>query len=307
LSSHALAWPATLGPVANRLGYTTSAGVYLPANAASGVTISITAGTANVYAGAPNAGSHRLLVGLAAGQSYQVTGLATDEVVSVQNDLADFAYTLTAPVATPTAQPTATALPPTATPTAACADPLACNPVESVKAFWRCNIAGCTDADWLGTVITWPSWSAYDTNARAGSQSRTVYSEQGERLYPYMGAWANGCQVTAVSGTVLIIEWQRGTDMWRETSLSPGQTYTIALAANEDGAMIETPATEPIAVSLANCNPQNIATASETTLQTEAGSPMPADVPAINTTGQGMAEGGRASLGLRLYLPLIRP
>jgi hypothetical protein len=135
---------------------------------------------------------------------------------------------------------------------------MACNPVASVQGFWRCNIAGCTDPDWLGAVITWPSWAAYDTNARAGAQSRTVYSAQGERLYPYMGSWANGCQVTAVSGALIIIEWKRGTDVWRETYLSPGQTHTISLMAAEDGAMIESNSIEPFQVSLANCNPQSI-------------------------------------------------
>ena len=60
-------------------------------------------------------------------------------------------------------------------------------------------------------------------------------------LYPYMGSWATGCQVTAVSGIALIIEWQRGTDVWRRTYLQPGQSHIIASISPEDGAMIEGP------------------------------------------------------------------
>ncbi|MEZ4592548.1 MAG: hypothetical protein R3D55_15600 [Chloroflexota bacterium] len=75
-----------------------------------------------------------------------------------------------------------------------------------------------------------------------------------------MGAWANGCQVTAVSGLVLIIEWERGTDVWREIYLQPGQSHTISLTPPENGAMIETidgvsPAID-FSVQLSNCNPQ---------------------------------------------------
>ncbi len=55
-----------------------------------------------------------------------------------------------------------------------------------------------------------------------------------------MGAWADGCEVTAVSGLVLIIEWERGTDQWRETYLDPGESHVIDLVSPEDGAMIET-------------------------------------------------------------------
>ena len=84
VSGRAVVWPATLGASSTRLGYTTSASVYLPADAATGMTIAITSGTAGVYAGLPDAASHRLLASLSAGQAYVVTGLAAGEVVSVQ-------------------------------------------------------------------------------------------------------------------------------------------------------------------------------------------------------------------------------
>ena len=160
--------------------------------------------------------------------------------------------------------PTNTPLAPTSTPTSTpvpCDDPTTCNPVSSVPATWQCNIPGCSYPDWIGSVVYWPSETAYEDNGRTGSNSRTVYSQQGEKLYPYMGAWADGCQVTGVSGTTLIIEWQRGADVWRETYLEPGQSHTISLTSPENGAMIEgvdgffLPG---FTVLLANCSPQII-------------------------------------------------
>lgn len=240
LSSQAVVWPDSMEPLTNRLGYTASAGIYLPASAASGLTITITSGTATVYAGLPDAASHQALATLTSGQSHLITGLATGEVVSVQNSQNAFAYSFTT--------------------STVCTDPTTCNPVSSIPSFWRCNLPGCTYPDWTGSVISWPAWSAFEDNARAGFNSRTVYSAQGDKLYPYMGSWAEGCQVTAVSGLVLIIEWQRGTDVWRETWLEPGQSHTIALTAPEDGALIEGPdgVLTPFGVSLANCSPQII-------------------------------------------------
>jgi hypothetical protein len=131
--------------------------------------------------------------------------------------------------------------------------------VDSVLARWRCNTPGCNWPDWEGAVVTWPAWAAYSTNNRVGYNSREVYSTTGELLHPYMGAWADGCAVTAVSGLVLIIEWQRGTDVWRETYLDPGETHVIDLVHPEDGAMIETSDFgDNFRVSLANCTPQPI-------------------------------------------------
>ena len=151
---------------------------------------------------------------------------------------------------------------PTLTPTPVpCTDGLNCNPVSAVPAYWRCNIPECSGGDWVGTVINWPSWAAYESNGRSGNNSRTVYSavSGGNVLYPYMGSWADGCEVTAISGIVLIIEWERGTDIWRETYLSPGQSHTINLISPEDGVLLESPNDLTIfTVSLSNCTPQNI-------------------------------------------------
>ena len=144
-------------------------------------------------------------------------------------------------------------------PPAACTDPTACNPVASIPAQWECDIPGCTDSDWTGTVINWPSWSAYEANGRSDSNSRTVYSPEGDTLYPYMGPWADGCRVTGIAGTVEIIEWQRGADVWRQTTLGPGETHTIALLPPEDNAVIEgLDITTGFTVLIENCTPQNI-------------------------------------------------
>jgi hypothetical protein len=84
-----------------------------------------------------------------------------------------------------------------------------------------------------------------------------VYSADGQVLYPYMGAWADGCEVTAVTGRVLIIEWERGADVWRRTFVDPGETHVIDLVGSEDAAMIETEENGPaFSVTLRNCNPR---------------------------------------------------
>jgi hypothetical protein len=130
--------------------------------------------------------------------------------------------------------------------------------LASVRAYWRCATAGCTSPDWTGEVIDWPAWSAHQGNARAGELGRTVYSQQGDPLYPYMGAWADGCEVTSLRGTALIIEWQRGTDVWRSTTLPPGQKHVIRLTPPEDGALLESADDMPFGVSLASCEPRTI-------------------------------------------------
>jgi hypothetical protein len=128
--------------------------------------------------------------------------------------------------------------------------------IPSTQAFWRCNTPDCSGPDWTGAVIAWPASAAYQSNSRSGDQSRSVFSADGTPLYPYMRDWAQGCKVTAESGTVLIIEWQRGTDVWRETWLEPRQSHVINLVPPEDGAMIETFEGSPgFSVSLKDCTP----------------------------------------------------
>ena len=271
LSTHALVWPTSFGATDRRLGYTTSARVYLPDEQANGLTISVQSGSATAYAGLPQSSSHQPIASINAGQSVTISGLATGEMFSVQSDNS-FTYTTTTPSTPPTTTttvptttttiPTTTTTIPTTTttiPSGPCTDPTSCSIVDAIIARWRCNTPGCNSADWEGAVINWPSWAAYSTNNRTGYNSRIVYSTDGNVLYPYMGQWANGCEVTAVSGVVLIIEWQRGTDVWSEILLQPGQSHVINLVSPENGAMIEAPnVASGFRVSLRNCTPQPV-------------------------------------------------
>jgi hypothetical protein len=253
-------WPATAYPSTTRHGYTTSAAIYLPAVNANTMTVTITTGAATIYAGTPTAPSHRALAALQTGQTYQITGIATDEVISVQADTT-FTYTANPGTTTPTTPPPTTPPPTTPPPTTPPpTTPPPGNVINAVIAEWRCNTSNCSDT-WVGAVINWTPATAYGTNGRAGYSSRTVTTPQGAPLYPFMGTWADGCQVTAITGTVLIIEWQRGTDTWRETWLQPGQTHTIDLIGAENGALIETSDHSPgFSVTLDNCNPQPLPT-----------------------------------------------
>jgi hypothetical protein len=242
VSTEALVWPASEGTVNTQLGYLVSAGIYLPGVRANGTDISIETGEATVYWGFPDEESLRWLATLGAGDMFHVDGIPDDSVLSVQAD-APFTYRID--------------LPPSSDPGPGGAPAVA---IPSTQAFWRCNLPGCAYPDWTGAVIGWPSWAAYQTNARSGDQSRSVFSADGMPLYPYMGSWAQSCEVTAESGVAQIIEWQRGTDVWRETWLYPRQSHVIDLVSPEDGAMIETYDGSPgFSVSLRNCTPQPIA------------------------------------------------
>ena len=244
VTTEAIVWPASEGTVNTQLGYLTSAGMYLPGVRANGTDISIETGEATVYWGFPDEDSVRWLATLGPGDTFHVDGIPGDSVLSVEAD-SPFTYRI--------------ALPPSSGPGPGGAP---AQVIPSIQAFWRCNLPGCTFPDWTGAVIDWPPWAAHQTNARSGDQSRSVFSADGTPLYPYMGSWAQGCEVTAESGVVQIIEWQRGTDVWRETWLYPRQSHVIDLVPPEDGAMLETYDGSPgFSVSLRNCTPQPISTA----------------------------------------------
>lgn len=260
-AGNAAAWPAGTGALTTRLGYTTSSALYLPAAEANGDVIVVVDGSASLYAGDPQAGGHRWLTTLSAGQSHTVSGLLAGEVLSLQNDHAAFRWDRVpgdAPAPEPTPTPTPTPEPTTTPdPTPTPCDPAACPVVTSTLALWHCNVPGCTDEPWVGAAVSWPSWAAYSTNARTGWSSRTVRDLDGNVIHPYMGSWADGCEVTVLEGEVLVIEWQRGTDTWRPTYLHPGDTYTIDLTSPEDGAMLESPDTPTsFTVQLRGCTPQ---------------------------------------------------
>ena len=236
-STLAIAWPASEPTVDTQLGYLVSPGMYLPGVRGNGTDISIETGEAGVFWGFPDEAALHWLATLGPGETFHVDGIPDDSVLSVEAD-APFTYRVV--------------LPPPSGP-----GPGTANPIQSTQAFWRCNLPGCDFPDWTGAVIGWPSEVAYQTNARSGDQSRSVFSGDGSPLYPYMGSWAQGCEVTAEAGVVQIIEWQRGTDAWRSTWLYPRQSHVIDLVSPEDGAMIETYDGSPgFSVSLKNCTPQ---------------------------------------------------
>ena len=239
-TNHAVVWPTSTKALAIRLGYTTSAAIYLPAAQADGAEVSVESGVATVHAGRPGEATHRLLATLKAGESLRVSGIKSGEVVSVQGDAA-FTYRV------------ALKKPPQRQPGTV---------VSSIGARWQCNkVPGCTGDPWPGAVITWPEWSAKQSNGRTGnaSVSRSVVSDAGEKLYPYMGAWAEGCDVTAEEGMVQIIEWKYGAETWRSTILLPGDSHVIHLVPPENGALIEADdGVTSFSVSLRDCTPQRI-------------------------------------------------
>src|SRR5690606_37695919 len=67
-------WP-TDQALNNRLGYTTSENIYLPASLANGTKLLLTGGSAAVYAGLPETITHQVLATLVVGVEYQVFGL----------------------------------------------------------------------------------------------------------------------------------------------------------------------------------------------------------------------------------------
>ncbi|HEY0476446.1 MAG TPA: hypothetical protein VGD37_02930, partial [Kofleriaceae bacterium] len=259
LTNHVVAWPASVQPVAARLGYTTSPPVYAPASSVNGATLAIASGKASVHAGKSSELSHRLLATVSAGQRYQISGLAADDVLSVQSD-AGFGYRLTLPEH-PAAPAPAPAPAPTPTPAPAPArgpEPPPGAVIHARRALWRCkNTPGCFSDPWPGAAIPWPAWAAHQSNGRSGNVLRFVFATDGTPLYPYMGPWAEGCEVTAESGAVTVVEWQRGASEWRHTDLRPRESHVIHLVPPEDGALIEAQeGTFEFSVSLRNCTPK---------------------------------------------------
>ena len=236
LDGHALVWPTGSPATTARLGYLVSAPIYLPGPSANGATVRVLAGKAVVYAGPPDQVRHRELAMVTSGRAFRIVGLPPGVVASVQSDGA-FSYELT----------------PARTENLRAAD----EGERSRLAVWTCDRPGCTDPEWMGMVISWPSWSAHQSNGRPGAGSRAVQTLDGEPLYPYMGAWANGCKVTATSGDALIVEWRRGAETWRETRLRQGQTHVIALLPSEDSALIESNDPSPgFSVTFESCTPR---------------------------------------------------
>jgi len=245
LTAQALIWPIDREAIATHLGYTASANVYLFGSRANGADVWIDTGTVALQAGLPGDISFRTLATLHAGSSFHVTGLGFGEVLSAQS-AQPFSYRIIVPPPTPPAGgPPVTGGPGTL--------------MQASPSLWRCEpgVAGCFSDDWTGAVISWPSFSAYQGNARPGNLARLVYAWNNTPLYPYMGAWANGCEVTGESGITRVIEWERGSGQWRDTWLYPGESHIIHLVPPENGALIEGYDASPgFSATVRNCTPQ---------------------------------------------------
>ena len=204
-------------PLVQRLGYTASAGMYLPASAASGMRIDITSGTAAVYAGLPDAASFRLLATLSAGQSYLVAGLAGGDVVSVQSGQGAFAYGLTMPAVpatpTPTAPPT-----PTATPIPTASVPP--SPTPSQLVTLTCTGSPCPwGASVSGQAIAWSA-------SLAPLVQRLGYTASAGMYLP--ASAASGMRIAITSGTAAVYAGLPDAASFRLlATLSAGQSYLV--------------------------------------------------------------------------------
>ena len=169
-----MVWPAALEPQTNRLGYTASAGIYLPAQVAAGGTVTLVSGMASAFAGLPNAASHRLLGALGAGQSLTFSGLAAGEVVSLQGTQGQFVYTLDIVAPTPTNTP----VPPTPTATPVPAEiTLGETTVLAVDDFGNSNLVLAQRVD-LSENATIGDVSVYVAHA-VGQMRLGVYADAG--------------------------------------------------------------------------------------------------------------------------------
>ena len=248
MSAHALVWPVDRDATATHIGYTASAITYLFGRRANGVDIWIDTGTATLQAGLPGDVWFRPLATLGAGGNYHVSGLGTGEVLSAQSDQ-PFSYRIIVPPAPPPAGgPPVNAGPGTL--------------MHAIPSLWRCDptVVSCFSADWTGAVVAWPSWSAFRGNARPGNLARLVHAWDDAPLHPYMGPWAEGCEVTGESGITRVIEWQRGSAEWRDTWLYPGESHVIHLIPPENGALLEGYDGSPgFSATVRNCTPQPLA------------------------------------------------
>jgi hypothetical protein len=246
-SAQAVVWPFDRETVPTHMGYTASANVYLFGSRANGANVWIDTGTATLQAGLPGDPFFRNLVTLHAGETFHVTGLGFGEVLTVQSTQ-PFAYRFTLPPPTPPAG---------GAPVSGGAGTL----MHAVPSLWSCNPAaqGCFSDAWTGSVVAWPAGTASQGNARPGNLNRLVFDWNGTPLFPYMGPWANGCEVTCESGIARVIEWQRGSDTWRDTWLYPGESHVIHLVPPENNALIEGYDASPgFSATVRNCTPQPV-------------------------------------------------
>lgn len=95
------------------------------------------------------------------------------------------------------------------------------DPETLVNPFTATTTAG--HVDYLG----------YYANGRGSGQHLYLFggagaSDAGQKRYAYLGPWTHGMTVKNLGpDPLLIIEWVRGSENWRETIVTPGTSYTI--------------------------------------------------------------------------------
>src|SRR4051812_36029649 len=197
-TSNAGVWPAAAQPVRARYGYTVSADVYAPVSKVAGWKITVTSGSATVYAGLAD-DSHSSLAALSAGESYTVSStLSNSSIVSVQDDGA-FRVTFTP------GEPT--------TPPPASGD-------GSVLATWNCTGTPCpSGASYTSNAAVWPA-TAEPTRARYGyTVSHDVYAP---------AAKVAGWKITVTSGSAAVYAGPVGDSHSSLAALSAGESYTVS-------------------------------------------------------------------------------
>ena len=182
LDGHAAVWPASMSPVANRLGYTVSSPIYLPA--ANGLTLTVTDGNASIYAGLPDAPSHRLIASLSAGQSHDISGITTGEVISLQSSQAVRLHPRHHQPPPPPPPPPDDPPPPPPPP------PVDPSPGASQFVTWTCTSSPCDWGQTLdGHAAVWPSAMSPVANRLGYTVSSPIYLPA-----------ANGLTVTVTDG-----------------------------------------------------------------------------------------------------------
>lgn len=193
----AIEWPSGSDRISQRYGYTTNKAAYLGAAQANGTVITLRSGTAAVYAGTANA-QHRMLTTLAPGGTFTVSGLAANEMLSVQSSAA-FTYEISLPPYTP---------PP----------PSPGTPSQLVT--WQCTGTPCPmGASTSQQALVWPA-SASPTKIKLGyTATQAVYLPHN---------WVAGTTITVKSGTATAYADVPGSTVHNAiTTISAGGTYTF--------------------------------------------------------------------------------
>ena len=110
--------------------------------------------------------------------------------------------------------------------------------LSSVPTHWHTEASGPPwgSTPWSGHSVEFPG-AAYRYNGRSGDGSRYMYEPVGadpsgthRTIYGYAAEWADGMHIHVNSGEALIIEWEWGSETWRETIVPAGSSMDIDLS-----------------------------------------------------------------------------